>query len=249
MSLLVGESLSFLGALADDVAGEKLADTERIRRLSCELARLGGLHDKEIVELAVAATMRNVGAFRTASYEDRPAFAAQLCERIAGLPAAVADIVRWQDEHWDGTGHPDQLRWDAIPRASRFLRIAKTYTAHEDTDEARGLICQGSGRVFAPEASATFVDWYHSRRETSAADVATWDDTTKSICAFDVLALAAEEMDIFNNTRGRAANVVAEAPGLAERAKLAALLYPAYERAPWLFDHFSSLREIVATGT
>lgn len=53
------------------------------------------------------------------------------CERGAdiarrlGFPEATATAIRSLDEHWNGNGHPQGLRGDAIPVLSRILNVAQ----------------------------------------------------------------------------------------------------------------------------
>ena len=46
--------------------------------------------------------------------------------RLVGLDAHAAEAIRCLDEHWNGAGHPDGLRGDAIPLLGRILCLAQT---------------------------------------------------------------------------------------------------------------------------
>jgi diguanylate cyclase (GGDEF)-like protein len=45
------------------------------------------------------------------------------------FPWPVVPIVRHQAEHWDGSGYPDGLEGECIPRGARILAIAAAYSA------------------------------------------------------------------------------------------------------------------------
>ena len=45
---------------------------------------------------------------------------------MVGLDAHAADAIRCLDEHWNGGGHPDGLRGQAIPLLGRILCLAQT---------------------------------------------------------------------------------------------------------------------------
>ena len=45
--------------------------------------------------------------------------------RALGMSEATAHAVHAMDEHWDGGGHPQGLRGDAIPLAARIIGLAQ----------------------------------------------------------------------------------------------------------------------------
>jgi putative two-component system response regulator len=75
------------------------------------------------------------------------------------------EVARSHHEKWDGRGYPDGLKGAAIPLAARIVALADVYDAltsnrcyraglsHEETS---GIIRDGSGAHFDPEAVATF---------------------------------------------------------------------------------------------
>jgi HD-GYP domain-containing protein (c-di-GMP phosphodiesterase class II) len=82
------------------------------------------------------------------------------CERGAeiaaglGFPAPTSQAIRALDEHWDGSGHPEGLRHDAIPLAARIMCVAQTVdvfrTAH-GPKVALDVARRRRGRWFDPE--------------------------------------------------------------------------------------------------
>jgi len=72
----------------------------------------------------------------------------------------AARIIRHHHEYVDGSGYPDQLIGDAIPRGARILVVANEYdalqmgtlTKHRHTlSEARQFMVKESGRRYDPE--------------------------------------------------------------------------------------------------
>lgn len=60
--------------------------------------------------------------------EEHPILGARILESIRFL-RSVVPIVRASRERWDGTGYPEKLAGDAIPRAARALRVVVDYHA------------------------------------------------------------------------------------------------------------------------
>jgi HD-GYP domain-containing protein (c-di-GMP phosphodiesterase class II) len=82
--------------------------------------------------------------------------------------ADIEPIVRWHHECWDGTGYPDGLEGDAIPRLAHIVRIVDVYCAmtgkrhYRKTiatpDEAIQHLRSESGKHFAPDLVEAFLD-------------------------------------------------------------------------------------------
>ena len=103
-----------------------------------------GLGEADLVEVELAARLRNVGTLRTPARILRgtgavtpaerellrlqPRWSAGMVARIPGLEA-VALIVRLVHERWDGSGYPDGLAGERIPLASRIVALAAACAA------------------------------------------------------------------------------------------------------------------------
>ena len=99
-----------------------------VGRETLELAAV--LHD--VGELAVPQSILSKSGALTAEELDKMKTHVRVGARIAqraGLPPAVARIVRAHHEHWDGTGYPDGLRGEAIPLGARILAVADCLAA------------------------------------------------------------------------------------------------------------------------
>ncbi len=77
----------------------------------------------------------------------------------------AALTIRHHHEHFDGTGYPDGLRGDAIPRAARIFTVVDVFDALTSERpykkpmllaDALTIIDRDSGRQFDPEVVAIF---------------------------------------------------------------------------------------------
>ena len=74
--------------------------------------------------------------------------------RKIGLGEVAAEAVRGLDEHWDGSGYPEQRRGEAIPIESRVLAVAQhldVFASEQGTAAAVRVLRERSGRWFDPE--------------------------------------------------------------------------------------------------
>lgn len=243
-SVALGEVLTFFGMVADYAAGNATESGERVASLATGMAKIAGLQQEEMDALYLAARLRNIGVLGNAGFSkdaqlserekmmsrsDVPAAGARLCEHIAALPKATADIVRWQGECWDGTGYPDQLRWSGIPKAAQLLHIANAYVASEDPEEALSAITMESGRSYAPDQARTFTMWFHTfggEIESAALPFAALSVDDTSVAS--VIGMLSEQVDAHNGTPGRAERIAGR---VGETAKLLGLDADAIGRA------------------
>lgn len=80
--------------------------------------------------------------------------------------AEVGPIVRAHHEAWDGSGYPDGLAGEAIPRPARWLAVACWYVeCGLPRDEALRTIEARSGKQFDPEAVRVFLRAVHKLPE------------------------------------------------------------------------------------
>ena len=154
-----------------------LGETTRVVIAMCEeFCRLGFFDEQEQKLLRIAASFQNVGLMRASrstvkksflkpqqltQEEERvvqrhPGYAETLLD-FAGELEPVSLIIRAHHERWDGSGYPDGLSRDSIPRLARFLSLACYYAECNIYREALVTkINDSAGRAFSHEAVDAF---------------------------------------------------------------------------------------------
>lgn len=87
--------------------------------------------------------------------------------RGLGFPEGTAAAIRGLDEHWNGGGHPDGLRGDAIPLGARIANLAQTletFVRTHDPDRALRVLRARRGTWFDPRLVDHVQRW---RRDTA----------------------------------------------------------------------------------
>jgi hypothetical protein len=162
-------------AAAMDMRDRRTAQhSEDVVRLACAVGELLGLEAASLVELEFAARLHDVGKIRVPDavlhkpgpldeeeYETIRCHAAWGSETLSAIPGleAVATVVRFHHERWDGEGYPDRLAGARIPLASRIICACDAYAAMTadrpyrsamEPVEALAEICAKSGTQFDP---------------------------------------------------------------------------------------------------
>jgi HD-GYP domain-containing protein (c-di-GMP phosphodiesterase class II) len=170
-------------AAAMDMRDRRTADhSEDVLRLASQVGGLLGLDGPALLELEFAARLHDVGKIQVPdAVLNKPgplephendvirchaAWGAETLARIPGLEA-VATIVRFHHERWDGAGYPDGLTGARIPLASRIIAVCdaygamtcdRPYRAALDPDEAVDEIRTAAGTQFDPAVVEALMD-------------------------------------------------------------------------------------------
>lgn len=129
------------------------AHCQRVARVAVELAQHLGLSEEEVEAVRVGAPLLDVGkiglpdALLTKEgkltqaewtlVRKHPVWGEQLV-RKSSLPEGAIQIVRWHHERLDGSGYPDALTGDEIPKVVRVVSVADVATAlREDRPHRR----------------------------------------------------------------------------------------------------------------
>jgi putative nucleotidyltransferase with HDIG domain len=139
-----------------------------------------GEHERRLVEFG--AMLHDIGKIRTPKeilHKTGPLTDAEwtimrehtiegqrMLDRVGGTLQEVGWIVRSSHEHYDGSGYPDGLAGEAIPRAARIVAVAdahsamttdRTYRRAMSHDDAIAQLQAGAGTQFDPVVVAATV--------------------------------------------------------------------------------------------
>jgi GAF domain-containing protein len=170
-------------AAAMDMRDRRTArHAEDVVELARHVGQLLELEPASLLELEFAARLHDVGKIQVPdAVLNKPgpldpdesevirchsAWGSETLSRIPGLEA-VATIVRFHHERWDGSGYPDGLRGPRIPLASRIISVCDAYgamtcdrpyrLAMPDQDAVREIKA-GSGTQFDPAVVDALLD-------------------------------------------------------------------------------------------
>lgn len=113
-----------------------------VMALSLLLGKSVGLGDEEMKHLGLGAMMHDAGLadiparvvrnpHRTPSeeefYRTHIGRGLNAVAPMKNIPVAIKNIIACHHEHWDGTGYPNRLSGNKIPRLARIVAIANHY--------------------------------------------------------------------------------------------------------------------------
>ena len=137
--------------------------------LSSEEARIMSLaaqtHDVGLMSCEIGMVRRWMRSPSKCSVEEmeiikkHPAIAEETLMSLNEAYAPVAEVVRHHHENWDGTGYPDKLKGETIPKLSRLLGPVIYYCNQNMADMAliREMETELADRVFDPDAVRALV--------------------------------------------------------------------------------------------
>lgn len=115
-----------------------------VAELAVRIAQEMDLSGSEIEKIDIAAKVHDIGKIAVPDaillkpgplddaewtvMKKHPVISAELIEGLA-IYSHVANAVRHEHEHWDGSGYPDGLKGDNIPLIARIITAADVYDA------------------------------------------------------------------------------------------------------------------------
>jgi response regulator RpfG family c-di-GMP phosphodiesterase len=141
-------------------------------------ARIGStmrLPAPALFDIELAGRLHDIGALATGAVEERPAAGEAFLRSVPSL-AYLAQIVRSQQERFDGTGRPDGLEREEIPLASRIISVAAAFVDMVTETGSREAVlpataCRklaaGAGTQFDPNVVAATHQLLRFRQRTN----------------------------------------------------------------------------------
>jgi putative two-component system response regulator len=92
--------------------------------------------------------------------------------------AALLPIIRHHHEHYDGSGYPDRLAGQSIPRLARIVSVCdafdalindRPYRSRKTPDEALSILRAGAHRQWDPEVVDVFISQFGTLARMGAA--------------------------------------------------------------------------------
>jgi len=146
---------------------------QRVRVYAIEVAKELGFIDEEIEALRAAAILHDIGKLAVPEHiinkpgrltpeefekmKIHPVVGAEILQRVA-FPYPVASIVRSHHERWDGTGYPDGLKGEDIPRGARVLSAVDCLDALASHRQYRNALPLDAAMEKVASLSGTWFD-------------------------------------------------------------------------------------------
>ncbi len=138
-SSLLKDVLSLVTSLVGHRVGTTNQSLERIAYQSKQVAIFLGSNESLINQTYLGAIMHKLGLigrddsqlsqnfqYTHIAPSNNPELGAEILNSLNKFQS-LAPTIRYQDENYDGTGHPDHLKGQDIPLPSRIIRVVKDY--------------------------------------------------------------------------------------------------------------------------
>lgn len=141
------QTVSALASAIDVRDSYTSGHSQRLAELAVKIGQAMGCDKDELEDIRWGALLHDIGKIgvpddilrKPSSLENHemeimrqhPEIGARIVEGVKNL-ATVAPIIRAHQERYDGSGYPDGLQADAIPRIARIISVADAYVAMTD---------------------------------------------------------------------------------------------------------------------
>ncbi len=152
-----------------------------VREVAFALARAMGLPHKEVMDIAIAASLHDIGKIRIPNaiinkpsrltdeefklIQQHPISSYEMIAELSSF-SNIKNIVRGHHERYDGKGYPDNLPGEILSIGAKIVAVADTYDAMTSTRSYRKALSHEialeeikrcSGTQFAPEVVDIFL--------------------------------------------------------------------------------------------
>ncbi len=176
--------VEFVDALAsalDARDGYTAGHSRRVSEFSCAIAEALHIAGEDLEAIRIGALLHDIGKIGIAdsllqkpgrltpeeleSIRQHPTIGRRILEGVHGFRACLP-IVELHHENWDGSGYPEGLCGEAIPRGARIVKVAdaydamttdRTYRKGRSPAEAIAVLEQYAGKQFVPAIVSVFV--------------------------------------------------------------------------------------------
>jgi diguanylate cyclase (GGDEF)-like protein/putative nucleotidyltransferase with HDIG domain len=184
-----GAIVRSLAAAVDIRDGYTREHSRMVSELSAAIARGMGLPDRDVDRISVGGLLHDVGKIgvpdsvltksgslspeELTSIRQHPVLGKRIIEQAPEL-ADVMPLVLYHQEHFDGSGYPEQLKGEQIPLGARIIATADAYHAIRSNRpyrsgrthaEATNELTRCAGRQFDPRIVQTLLSILESNRE------------------------------------------------------------------------------------
>lgn len=191
--LLVQSNQLFLGTLHAMSSAIDARDrytqghSERVARLSFELARIYGLSEAACQEIYLAGILHDVGKIGIPDsvllkdgkltdqefkiIQTHPTIGHRIVEQLGHLQFVLPGVL-YHHERWDGKGYPHGLQGESIPLMARLMAVADAFDAMTSNrpyrsamplHKAAAIIAQGAGEQWDAQGVECFKIWLNQR--------------------------------------------------------------------------------------
>jgi PAS domain S-box-containing protein len=175
------QTVSALASAIDVRDSYTSGHSERLADFAVEIGKQLGCSPEELVDIQWAGLLHDIGkigvpddilrkpsALENHEWEimrKHPEIGAHIVEPVRNL-SAVAPIIRAHQERYDGSGYPDGLKGEGIPKIARIISVADAYVAMTDErvyrkalshDQALAELKQFAGSQFDPQVVDAFL--------------------------------------------------------------------------------------------
>ncbi len=175
---------------------------QRVRIFAVEVAKELGFSEYEVEALRAAALLHDIGKLAIPEHiinkpgrltpeefekmKIHTVVGSEILQRVA-FPYPVAPIVRSHHERWDGTGYPDALKGEQIPKGARVLAAVdcldalashRQYRNAMSLDAAVENVASMSGSAFEPRIVEVLKRRYRELEKMVQSDSVTVDEAT-----------------------------------------------------------------------
>ena len=176
------EALTALAAAVEARDAYTRGHSQRVTSVSLAIGQRLGLGADKLRQLVWGAELHDIGKIGIPDYiiqkegpltpgeralvEQHPVIGWEIARQASSL-REVLEVVRHHHERVDGTGYPDGLAGEEIPRAARIVAVAdvwdaltsdRSYRPAWNRDRALGIMIEGRGTQFDAECLNAFLE-------------------------------------------------------------------------------------------